>query len=196
MKEKERGGEGPITKMRKVDDEERNDGMPFRNQRSKKGVEVEVETVDLNSTHLGFKKKKAMKSDDGDGHASISARTAKRADNTLPKLVCTQDEAKNPTTASSCLSIPSELCAQDEDGGILPPSSSSLHFPALDEAVGSHHARTLPAPSCKPKHDTRAPPHLSTHSQTTCTLRGADDNTPEVAETPKMNAPKHGRRWR
>ena len=79
MKEKERG-EGPITKIRKVDDEERNDGMPSRNQRSKKGMEVEVETVDLNSTHLGFKKK-AMKSDDGDGHASISARTAKRANN-------------------------------------------------------------------------------------------------------------------
>ena len=61
VKEKEQGGEGPIKlimKMRKVDDEERNDGMPSRNQRSKKGMEVEVETVDLNSMHLGLRRKK------------------------------------------------------------------------------------------------------------------------------------------
>ena len=60
-----------------------------------------------------------------------------------PKLVCTQDEAANPTT-SLVLPIPSELRAQDEDGGIPPPSSSSSLFPALDEAAGSHRACTLP----------------------------------------------------
>ena len=57
-----------------------------------------------------------------------------------------------------------------------------LHiFPALDEAVGSHRAHTLP------KRDTRAPPHLST---------GTDNNTPNITGTPKMNVAVDGEDFR
>ena len=52
--ERERGGEGPIKRKQKVDDEEEGDVMPSRSQKSKKGMEAEAENVASNSGHAGL----------------------------------------------------------------------------------------------------------------------------------------------
>jgi len=54
---------------------------------------------------------------------------------------------------------PSELYAQDEDGMIPPPSSSF----SVSRAGRSGGIPLHPYHPASPKHDTRAPPHLSTH---------------------------------
>jgi hypothetical protein len=69
---KGRGGEGLIKKKRMVDDEEEDGNViPSRSQKSKERMENDVD-----STHAGLKKR-----GDGDVHATTSARTTKRADN-------------------------------------------------------------------------------------------------------------------
>ena len=64
-----------------MDDEEEGDVMPSRSQKSKKRMEVEVENMASNSGHAGLKKKRTMRKDGEDSHATTSARTTKRADN-------------------------------------------------------------------------------------------------------------------
>jgi hypothetical protein len=103
VKEKERGGEGPITKTRKVDNEqEGGDVMPSRSYKSKKRTEMEVENVDSNLTHAAAKKKTNLKRVDGDGHATTVPAPGRR--NEQITAVILQSKTINPTSLSTIYS--------------------------------------------------------------------------------------------
>jgi hypothetical protein len=154
MREKERErGEGPIKKKRKVDDEEEDGGdvIPSRGQKSKKSTEMEVENVDSNSMHAGLKKKSNLKRD---GHATTSARTAKRADNnprpsktksnrrsSSPIYSSSEDEAEDDTNPPNTTSTPSSP---------LNPETAALHAQIcglLIETMAMSRASSLPVSS-------------------------------------------------
>ena len=129
VREKERGGEGPIKKKRKVEaEEEEGDVMPSKSQKSKKKMEMDAENVDSNSTHAGLKKKRTMKRD-RDSHASTSARTTKRADNSrhLPKV-------KSIRRSSSAI-----YSSEDEDDAN--PSTASTPDSPLDPETAALHSQ-------------------------------------------------------
>jgi len=125
VKEKERGGEGPIKGKRKVDEAE-DDLMPSRSQKSKKRTEMEVENVDSNSTHAGLKKKRTTKRGDGEGHATTSARTTKRADN-----------GRHPPKAKSIRRSSSTIYSSDDENDVN-PSHTTPDSPLDPETVALH----------------------------------------------------------
>jgi hypothetical protein len=126
VREKERGGEGPIKKKRKVEEEEEGDVMPSKTQKSKKRTETEVENVDSNSTHAGLKKKRTMKRGDGDGHAATSSRTTKRADN-----------SRHPPKAKSIRRSSSTIYSSDDEDDAS-PSHTTPDFPLDPETAALH----------------------------------------------------------
>ena len=75
------------------------------------------------------------------------------------KLVCTRDEVAIPVNPTTTL-VPPSSAPRTKMGRILPPSSSSSHFPALDEAAGSHCARTL----LRARNTTQVHYHLYQHT--------------------------------
>ena len=111
------------------------------------------------------------------------------------KLVCTRDEVAIPVNPTTTL-VPPSSAPRTKMGRILPPSSSSSHFPALDEAAGSHCARTL----LRARNTTQVHYHLYQHTDKLLMRYQMQMTAPQGPTvgtgTLKMNAPKRARRWR
>jgi hypothetical protein len=106
-------------------------------------------------------------------------------------LVYTQAEAAIPANPTTAL-IPLSSAPRTRMVG----SHCCPCYLQLSCAGWSGRVLLRPHLYASPKHDTKAPPHLSTHWQTIGALPDADHSTPKVSGMPKMNAPKHGHRWR